>query len=135
MTHDPSSRLAWVRAAVLAGITYLLIGRVFAWPTENVRFWRWAAWLISAAIFAIHIKHEVDRGRTSPTTAALHAAVAVGFGAFGLAVVGAVNSWLATSVVRPSWLLALMLWPAATAVPAFVVAFMAAWLLSRRLRA
>jgi hypothetical protein len=135
MTHDSVTRSSWVRAAVLAGIAYLLVGRVFAWPSENVRFWRWAFWFASAGIFAIHIRHELRRGQHVPVSVALRAAAAVAIGAFGLAVVGAVNSWLTTSTLRPLWLLAFVLWPAATAVPAFIVALIAAWALTRTMYA
>ncbi len=45
----------WVRAAILAGFAYLVIGRVFAWPTDNVKVWRLAAWGVSGVVFATHI--------------------------------------------------------------------------------
>jgi hypothetical protein len=121
----------WARAALLAGIAYLIIGRVFAWPTDHVRAWRLAAWVVSGAVFATHIGYEQLRWRHSPLTTALHASLAVAIGAFGLAVAGALNSLRATSAIQPLWLLALVAWPAATALPAFLVALVASAVLAR----
>jgi hypothetical protein len=42
------------------------------------------------------------------------------------------RSLYTTSAIRPAWLLALVLWPAFTAVPAFLLALAVAALLSRR---
>jgi len=46
---DEARRQPWAREAVLVGITYALIGIVFAWPVGHMRAWRLAAWLVSAA--------------------------------------------------------------------------------------
>jgi hypothetical protein len=69
--------------------------------------------------------------RHSPRTTAIHTAVGVAIGAFALAVAGALHSLSTTSGIRPLWLLALVLWPAFTAVPAFVVALVAGKVLAR----
>jgi hypothetical protein len=61
----------------------------------------------------------------------LHAAIAVAIGAFALALAGMLHSGWAASSIRPAWLLALVLWPAFTAIPAFLVALMAAAVLAR----
>jgi hypothetical protein len=61
----------------------------------------------------------------------LHAAIAVAIGAFALALAGMIHSMSAGSSTRPAWLLALVLWPAFTAIPAFLVALMAAAVLAR----
>jgi hypothetical protein len=124
-------RQPWVRAALLVGLAYFLIGRVFAWPTTHVQGWRLAAWAISGAAYAAHIGYEHFRLRHSPYPTALHAALAVAIGAFGLAAAGALHSLLATSTIRPAWLLAFVAWPVVTAVPAFVVALVAATVLAR----
>lgn len=60
-----------------------------------------------------------------------YVALAVAIGAFGLAVAGMVRSLPTGSGVRPLWLLALVLWPAVTAVPAFLVAWIAGAALTR----
>lgn len=121
-----SSRRDWVVAAVLAGIAYVVIGRVFALPREHAIAWRYAAWLASGVVFAAHIGHERFRLRSTDRGTALHAALGVALGGFGLAFIG-----MARSGVRPAWLLALVLWPAFTAIPAFVVALVGGVVLTR----
>lgn len=115
----------WFLVALIAGIAYLLIGRLFAVPHSHVQAWRLAAWLASGVVFASHIAYEQFRLRHTPRSAAFHAAVGVAIGAFGLAVWGAIRSLLATSQFRTTWRLALILWPAFTALPAFLVAWVA----------
>lgn len=121
----------WFLVAPIAGIAYLLIGRLFAVPHSHVQAWRLAAWLASGVVFASHIAYEHFRLRHTPRSAAFHAAVGVAIGAFGLAVWGAVRSLLATSQFRTTWRLALILWPAFTALPAFLVAWVAGVALER----
>ncbi len=128
---DLSRRQAWVRAALLVGVVYLLIGRLFALPTDHVRVWRLAAWVVSGAAYAAHIGYEHFRLRNSPRVTALHVALAVAIGAIGLVVAGMMYSLSTTSVIRPAWLLALVIWPAVTAVPAFLVALVAGAVLAR----
>ncbi len=115
----------WFRSALLAGIAYLLIGRLFAIPHSHVQAWRLAAWLASGVVFAAHIAHEHFTLRHAPRPAAFHAAIGVAIGAFGLAAWGMLRSFLMTSRIRPSWRLALVVWPAVTALPAFLVAWVA----------
>lgn len=129
-----SARQRWVRAALLAGVAYLLVGRVFAVPATHLRAWRLAAWLVSGGVFAAHIAYEHFTLRSSPRTLALHAALAVAVGAVGLAVAGMIHSLSAGTPLRLAWLLALVAWPAVTAVPAFLVALAAGALLSRLTR-
>lgn len=128
---DVSHRQPWIRAALLLGLAYFLVGRGFAAPASHVRVWRLAAWLVSGALFAAHIAYEHFRLRHAPRSTALHAALAVALGAFGLAVAGALHALLTTSTLRRSWLLAFVVWPLATAVPAFLVALAAGVVLAR----
>jgi lysylphosphatidylglycerol synthetase-like protein (DUF2156 family) len=128
---DASRRQAWVRAALLFGVVYFVIGRAFAVPVNNVHVWRLAAWIISGIAYATHIWYEHSRLRNSPRSAALHVAVGVAIGAFGLAVAGMIHSLSTTSSIRPVWFLALVAWPAITAVPAFLGALVAAAILRR----
>ncbi len=74
------------RTAILIGVLYSVIGIVFALPTNHVRMWRLAAWVVSAIVFAAHIAYEHFRLGNSPRATALHTALAVAVGAFGLAV-------------------------------------------------
>ena len=130
----PSGRQAWLRVALLVGVGYLLIGRLFAGPPDNVRVWRFAAWMASGVLFATHIGYEHFRLRHAPRTTALHTAVAVAIGAIALAVAGMIHALSTPAGIRPAWLLALVVWPAVTAIPAFLVALVAASVLSRRSR-
>jgi hypothetical protein len=134
VVNDALARLAWVRAALLVGVAYVVIGRVFALPTDHVRVWRLAAWLASGVAFAAHIGYEHITLRNTPRVAALHVALAVALGAFGLALAGMIHSLSTTGMIRPAWLLALVAWPAFTAVPAFLVAFVGCNVFARRSR-
>jgi hypothetical protein len=116
---------------LLAGVAYLLIGRLFVIPTTHVQAWRLAAWLLSGVVIALHIGHEHFRLGHTPRVTAAHAALAVAIGAFALAVTAMVRSMWITAAIRPVWLLALLIWPLATAVPALLVAFVAAAVLAR----
>ena len=87
--------------------------------------------MVCGVAFAAHIAYEHFSLRHSPLVVAWHAAVAVAIGAFLLALAGMINSLWATSALRPIWYLALVLWPAITAVPAFLVALAAGLILTR----
>lgn len=126
-----SLRQRWILAALLAGVAYLVIGRVFALPTSHAHAWRLAAWAVSGVVYGANIGYEHFVLRHSPRTTAMHTAVGVAIGAFALAVAGGLHSLSTTSGIRPLWLLALVLWPAITAVPAFIVAFVAGQVLAR----
>jgi len=131
-THvDESRRQPWIRAALIVGAAYFVIGRVFAVPSANLRLWRLAAWMLSGLAYAAHIWYEHFRLRNSTRSTALHVALAVAIGAIGLALAGMMHSLSTTSAIRPAWLLALVLWPAITAIPAFLGALVAAAVLSR----
>ena len=124
-------REGWVGAALLAGGAYLLIGRVSAAPTDHVQAWRLAAWTFSGVVYAAHIAYEHFRMRSAPRASAFHVAMAVALGAFALAVAGMIHSVTISSPRWSTWLLALVLWPAITAVPAFLGALVATVLLHR----
>lgn len=128
---DASRRQAWVRSALLLGAVYFLVGRLFALPADHVHAWRLAAWMVCGGAYAAHIGYEHFRLRSSPRLTALHVAVAVAIGAVALAVAGMLHSLSTASAIRPAWLLALVVWPAVTAVPAFLGALVAGIVLSR----
>ena len=131
MAVDASTRQPWFPVALLVGVVYIFVGRVFAVPATHVQAWRLAAWTVCGLVFAVHIAYEHFKLRHSPRLIALHAAVAVAIGAVLLAVAAMTYSLLVTSAIRPIWFLALVLWPAITAVPAFLVALMVATVLAR----
>ena len=121
----------WLRAALLVGAVYFVVGKLFALPTDNVHAWRLAAWVVSAVAYAAHIGYEHFRVRSSTGSMALHVAVAVAIGAAALAVAAMIHSLSTAAGFRPVWLLALVLWPAFTAIPAYLGALVAGALLSR----
>lgn len=126
----PAGR-SWLVATIIAGLAYLVIGRVFALSTSHVRAWRLAAWLVSGGVYAAHIAYEHFGRRDAARVTALRVALGVALGAFGLAVAGMLHSRSGAPAVRPAWLLALVLWPAVTGLPAFLGALVAAAILSR----
>ena len=127
-------RQSWVGAAVLLGIGYALVGIVFALPATHAQAWRLAAWMVSALGYAAHIAYERFR-QASPVSAALHVALAVAVGAFGLAVGANIHSLSTGSTIqhRQLLLLSLGIWPIMTAVPAFLVALGTSVVLARGL--
>jgi hypothetical protein len=124
------SHRAWLPAIVF-GVGYVLIGRLFPQPADNLRAWRLAAWVASGAVFAAHIGYEQFGVRSSARMMASRTALAVALGGFGLALAGMIHSMRIDATIRPSWLLALIAWPMVTAVPAFVAALVAGVLLTR----
>ena len=137
---EASGRKRWLRAVIILGVGYLVTGIAFGTlaggsaSTQMRTAWRMAAWLTSAAGFAAHIWYEVFRLRDSPLTAALHAALAAALGAFGLAVAANLHAHWAAVGNQRLLAIALAVWPAMTAVPAFVVAFVMAAGLARMRR-
>ena len=117
--HQP-----WLRAAILVGVVYALVGIAFAVPATHVQAWRLAAWVVSAIAYAAHVAYEHFRLRNSPLSAALHVGLAVALGAFGLAVGANIHSLStgSTDQHRQLLLLSLAIWPLITALPAFLVA-------------
>jgi hypothetical protein len=122
--------------AILAGVTYLVLGLVSAMlaggadSIEMRNFWRRAAWVVSAVVFAGHLAFEQFTLRNSTRTSALHVAAAVALGSFGLAVAANLHPQPST---RQQLLVALSLvaWPAITAIPAFIVALVAGKVLAQ----
>jgi len=128
---DTPSPHSWIRTALLAGVAYLVIGRVFALPAHHVQAWRLAAWLVSGAVFIAHLGYERIRLNHRVRATASHAAAGVALGALGLAVAGMVHSLTAGAPIRAAWLLALVAWPAITAIPAFLAGLVAAAVMAR----
>src|SRR5438128_2403749 len=117
---------SWFITPILVGVAYSIIGVVFALPSNQGRAWRLAAWVASAVVYAAHIAYEQLRLSNSARVTALHTALAVAVGACGLAIAANIHEvWVGPSY-RPSLALALVAWPVLTAIPAFVVALVAA---------
>jgi len=125
-------RQPWFGTVTLIGVLYCVIGIVFALPSSHVHKWRLAAWVISAAVYAAHIGYEHFTRRNSSRSTAIHVAAAVGIGGLGLAVAATVHSlFVPPNYQRWRFVLALVIWPVITAVPAFLVGFAVAAMLVR----
>ncbi|HMG74283.1 MAG TPA: hypothetical protein VK582_12345 [Pyrinomonadaceae bacterium] len=117
---------------VLFGAAYFVFGVAFAafarWSATNSmhEIWNRLGFLASAIVFALHIGYEHFRLRNSPLITASHVSMAVALGAFALAVSANVHGYRVGSSNMRLVAFALVVWPAITAVPAFVVALVAA---------
>jgi len=116
---------------MLIGAVYCITGIVLALPSNQVRTWRLAAWVISAVVYTAHIAYEQVRLANPSRATALHTALAAAIGAFGLAVAANVHEVWVGSSYRRSLALALVAWPALTAIPAFLVALLVTAALAR----
>ena len=123
----------WLLAALLVGVAYALTGALFALPATNAHAWRIAAWIVSGAVYALHVVYEHFRLHSSSRLTAIHVAVAVAIGAVGLVTAGMLHDLRTAAAIRPSWLFALVVLPPGTAVPAFLGGLIASATL-RRLR-
>ena len=128
----------WLSRALLTGSAYAAVGVGFgvlagtAGSHEMTIFWRWAAWAVSAAMYAVHIGYERFRLGNSTGSTALHVAAAVAVGAFGLAVAAGAHALLAASPPNLRlYVLALVAWPIVTGMPAYLVALVVSAALSR----
>lgn len=117
---------------LLAGIAYVVIGvgtaalaGVAAAPA-GVKGWRLAAWVLSLAVFGIQLVIERHR-RALPRTIAARVALAVAFGAIGVAALGPVRSHWGEPHRLKLALPSLVAWPIITGVPAFVAALTIAY--------
>lgn len=125
-----------VLALVLAAWYFIIgYGSALLDPSlpARMRFaWRLVAWIACFVAFAAHILYLQFKFRKSPLATAMQAAMAVALGAFLLAVAATVHAVMVASHAPYSqFLVALIVWPLITALPAFVIAFSVAWVLSR----
>jgi hypothetical protein len=129
---DASDRNRWFRAVILLGAVYAVFGIAFAAfagsaGSNSMReTWNRLGFLASAVAFVIHIGYEHFRLRNSPLTTASHVSIAVALGAFALALSANVHGYRVGSSNQRLLAFALIAWPAITAIPAFVVALVAA---------
>src|SRR4051794_40917445 len=122
----------WFLRALLAGTLYLIIGVGFApLAVPSVFFWRLAAWIVSAVVYAGHIGYEHFRMRSSPHSTALHVAFGTATGAFGLATAANLHSFVTATGNTRLLRIALLVWPLITGFPAYMVALVLAAVLSR----
>ena len=91
---------------------------------------RLVAWIASAMLLLLHVAYERRSLSSVPRTAAVRAALAVAIAAFVLAL-----SAMAHAIARGRpgilWGIAIVVWPAATGLCAFIVAFLLASVIGR----
>jgi hypothetical protein len=137
---NASNRQRWLRAVALIGVVYFIFGVAFAafasWSASHALrvTWNRLGFLLSAVAFAVHISYEHFRLRNAPLLTAWHVSLAVALGAVALAVSANVHGYRVGAGNKRLLAFALVAWPAITAVPAFVVALIAAAGLSFRRR-
>lgn len=121
---------------LLAGAAYVLVGTVtailagMAPSSAGVKGWRFAAWLLSLVVFAVHFAIERDRDARRVSVAA-RVALAVAIGAFGVAALGPMRMHWGEPARLKLAMLSLVAWPVVTGVPAFVVALLGGTVLDR----
>jgi uncharacterized protein (DUF486 family) len=137
---DESDRKRWFLMVMVLGAAYFVFGVAFAafasWSgSSSMReTWNRLGFLASAIAFGVHIGYEHFRLRNSPLITASHVSTAVALGAFALAVKANIHGLRVGASNQRLLLFALVAWPAITAVPAFVVALVAAAALAFRRR-
>lgn len=129
---DGSDRRSWIRAAIICGAVYFLVGFIFSefdlWAGSNYlkALSNPLAFLISGSAFAIHIGYEHFRLHNTPRVTAWHTAIAVALSAFALALKANIHDLGSAIGYRSKMLIALPAWPILTGVPAFIVALLVA---------
>src|SRR5437763_682331 len=127
---------SWIGRAILLGCAYLLISLAFSALDKSsaanpVRFWRIATWAVCLGLYFGQIGYECLRLGNPPRATALHAAAGVCIGSFGLAAAAIVHSLVASHGSLRPLIVALLIWPVITGIPAFFVALGASGSLAR----
>jgi hypothetical protein len=122
---------------LIAGVAYGVIGIATAFlagdagSAAGVKGWRWAAWVLSAIVVALHIAQVFLRLRTPLLRGAIEVGLGAAVGGLLLAIAGPVRShWGAPDFVR-SALLSIPLWPLLLGLPTFGVALVSGYVLAR----
>ena len=129
----------WYNAAIVVGVIYFAIavatgGLAAMAQSDRAQFlWRLSAFIFSGLLFLAHIAYEQFRVHSTPKATAVHTSIAVAIGALALAVSANLNDLFFAMGYRWRMLLAFILWPILTAVPAFVSALILATVI-RKLR-
>jgi hypothetical protein len=124
----------WIFVAITSGAIYLFLGVGLPNPSSpsDAQFrWRLAAWLMSGTVFLSHILYEGFALRNRSRTVAFHTSLAVALGAFALAVAANIHGWKVATPHQHLLVLSLIIWPVLTAVPAWLVSFAGAAIVTR----
>src|SRR5258708_38470709 len=121
---DASNRKRWLRAVILLGAVYFVLGIGFAALAGSAgsnslrENWNRLGFLASAIAFALHIGFEHFRLLNSPLKTATHVSSAVALGALALAVRANIHGVIVGTSNQRLLVVALIAWPLITAVPA-----------------
>ena len=135
---EESENNRWFGALILFTIIYIIIGIVFftlansSSSTDMRDLWRWTAIIVSAVVFVLNIRYEHYRLNNPPRTTALDVSVVVAIAAFFLALYAYIYGLITNSESQNLMLYALVVWPFATGVPAFLISLAAATFLARK---
>jgi hypothetical protein len=119
--------MRWLRTVIPFGVAYVVVGIVtadLAGSAGSARArsaWRLAAWGVSALLFGSQLVAERIRFKNTTLRSALHTSAAVALGALALAAAGPVRAHWGTDTQQRA-VMALLLWPALTGIPSFLVA-------------
>src|SRR2546423_10319996 len=136
-SSERTTQAGWLGRSLVYALIYVVVGVVFAQFAFHsmfvgARFWRLAAWVVSAIAFGTHVQYErVTAGRSLFATG-LHAATAAAIGAFGLALAAIVHRHAAGLSGSGLLGVALIIWPVMTFIPALLVGMAAATLMRPR---
>lgn len=83
---------------------------------------RVAIFLVAIAVFYCHFRVELARSAENLRASAVNTSVALAFGTFLLAAYAVGMAWRESSHLPTSLLAALLIWPVATSLPAFLAA-------------
>jgi glucose dehydrogenase len=131
------SEQPWKRM-MLVGLIYLALGIVSAVVSNPLQSGflqtaiRVSIFLVVLAVYYYTLHLELSRSVGNIKQSALLTSGAVVVGTFLLAVYAIGMEWWDTSAVRNSLLIALILWPAATSIPAYLMALLLGYLTVRR---
>ena len=122
----------WYNAAIVVGVLYFAITvttgalAAMAQTGRGLFLWRLSAFVFCGIAFLTHIAYEHFRLHSTAKATACHTSIAVVIGALALAVSANMNDLITGSGYRGRMLLALIIWPILTAVPAFIAALILA---------
>ena len=128
--------MRWLRTVTPFAVAYVMVGIVTAQLSGSAASmhariaWRLVAWGVSVLLFGSQLGVERIRLNNTTLRSALHTSAAVALGALALAAAGPVRAHWGTDSQQRA-LMALLLWPVLTGVPALIVALGAGAVLDR----
>jgi len=126
----------WKRV-MLVGLIYFALGIISALVSNPLKsefiqaMIRVSIFFVGLAVYYYSLHLEITRYNGGIKSSALLTSCAVAVGTFLLAAYAIGMEWWETSGVRTSLLIALIVWPAATSVPAFIMSLLLGYVIVR----